>query len=213
MPTAIIIEDMPQARKGLEADITEYCPDVELIGSAESIVEAAKLLRRTQPDIIFLDILLGDGTGFDLLEIFPNLSAQIIFITASDEYAVRAFRFAAVVYLLIPVEPKLLQAAVNRATQQLSFTHTESLKLLQETIKTPENLPKRLSLHTQDKIIIVEISKIIRCESEDNNTRFFLATGEKIFVTRTLKQYDQMLQPHDFLRIGLRCSVNKTPSI
>ena len=157
-------------------------------------------MRRTTPDIIFLDILLGDGTGFDLLEIFPNLQAQIIFITATDEYAVRAFRFAAVDYLLKPVEPNLLQAAVKRATQQLHFTHTESLKLLKETIKTPESLPKRLSLHTHDKIIVVEIEQIIRCESEDNNTRFFLAKGEKIFVTKTLKQYDQMLQAHHFMR-------------
>ncbi|MEL6945812.1 MAG: LytTR family DNA-binding domain-containing protein, partial [Bacteroidota bacterium] len=98
------------------------------------------------------------------------------------------------------LEVSWVQAAVKRATQQLHFTHTESLKLLKETIKTPESLPKRLSLHTHDKIIVVEIEQIIRCESEDNNTRFFLAKGEKIFVTKTLKQYDQMLQAHHFMR-------------
>jgi len=101
--TAIIVEDMPQAIQVLENDLAMHCPEVQLIGTAHSIVGAAKLLQQVTPDVIFLDILLGDGTGFDLLEIFPGLNARIIFVTASDEFALRAFRYAAVDYLLKPV--------------------------------------------------------------------------------------------------------------
>ena len=191
----------PQALQVLQADLAEHCPEIEIIGTAGSIVQSAKLLNQVQPDIIFLDILLGDGTGFDLLEIFPKLNARIIFVTASDEYAIRAFRFAAVDYLLKPVEPELLKAAVERAKSQLALSNRESLDLLKETIRRPDDLPSRISLNTQERIAVVEIDNIVRCEADGNNTWFILGTGEKIFVTRTLKQFDQMLEKHRFIRV------------
>ncbi|MCB9307290.1 MAG: response regulator transcription factor [Lewinellaceae bacterium] len=198
--TALIVEDMPQAAEALKNDLAQYCPEVEVAGMAGSIVAAARWLGQAVPDIIFLDILLGDGTGFDLLEIFPQLPSRIIFITASDEHAIRAFRYAAVDYLLKPVEPTLLKEAVERAKRQLSGT-AESLHLLRETIRRPETLPSRISLSSQDRISVVEIDRIIRCESDGNNTWFMLAGGEKIFVTRTLKQFEQLLEKHDFIRV------------
>lgn len=198
--TALIVEDMPQAIQVLQNDLAEHCPDLEIVGTAGSIVAAAKFLRQTTPDIIFLDILLGDGTGFDLLEIFPGIPSRIIFITASDEHAIRAFRYAAVDYLLKPVEPAQLKEAVERAKTQLAGT-TESLHLLRETIRRPESLPTRISLSSQERISVVEIANLMRCESDGNNTWFVLASGEKIFVTRTLKQFEQLLEKHDFIRV------------
>ena len=198
--TALIVEDMPQAVQVLQNDLAEHCPEVTVVGAAGSIVTAAKFLRQTVPDVIFLDILLGDGTGFDLLEIFPNLPSRIIFITASDEHAIRAFRYAAVDYLLKPVEPEQLKEAVRRAKNRLSGT-AESLHLLRETIRRPEMLPTRISLTSQERISVVEIANIVRCESDGNNTWFVLASGEKIFVTRTLKQFEQLLEKHDFIRV------------
>ena len=200
MMTALLVEDMPQALQVLQNDLAEYCPDVQITGTAHSVVEAAKQLRQHTPDLLFLDILLGDGTGFDLLEIFPNLRARIIFVTASDEYAVRAFRFAAVDYLLKPVEPAQLQAAVQRAKNQLAHS-AESLDLLKETIRRPDVLPSRISLNTQERIAVVDIDQIVRCEADGNNTWFVLASGEKIFVTRTLKQFEQLLAQHQFVRV------------
>lgn len=197
---ALLVEDMPQALQVLQSDLTEYCPEVKVTGVAHSVVEAAKQLRQHTPDLLFLDILLGDGTGFDLLEIFPGLTSRIIFVTASDEYAVRAFRFAAVDYLLKPVEPIQLRAAVDRAKTQLAHP-TESLDLLRETIRRPEVLPGRISLHTQERIAVVDIDQIVRCEADGNNTWFVLASGEKIFVTRTLKQFEQLLSQHQFIRV------------
>lgn len=199
MLTALIVEDMPQAAQLLQADLEVYCPDVQVNGVAHSVVSAAKMLQQAMPDLIFLDILLGDGTGFDLLEIMPSLTAKVIFVTASDEYALRAFRYAAVDYLMKPVAPDQLIQAVARARTQLSAS-PESLRLLRDTIRRPDVLPSRLSLHTQERIIVVEIDNIVHCDADGNNTWFVLASGERIFVTRTLKQFDAILEKHNFLR-------------
>ncbi len=200
MLTAIIVEDMPQAAEALERDLAVHCPEVKVLGHAGSIVAAAKLLGSVSPDIVFLDILLGDGTGFDLLDIFPNLSARVIFITASDEHALRAFRYAAVDYLLKPVAPEELKQSVARARTRVAGTQ-ESLALLRDTIRRPtDTLPTRISLASQERIAVVDISDIVRCESDGNNTWFILGSGEKIFVTRTLKQFEQLLELHGFIR-------------
>jgi len=198
--TAVIIDDMPDAREVLAADLAAHCPDVEIIGTAESVVTGAKLLSNTKPDLIFLDILMGDGTGFDLLDIVPNMDAKLIFITATDEFAIKAFRFAAIDYLLKPLNTAQLKDAVQKAKEQIS-TSPESINLLKETINNPNQLPSKISLHSQDKISVVAIDQIVRCESDGNNTLFMLEGGEKIFVTKTLKSFDIMLSEHRFKRV------------
>ena len=197
--TAILVDDMPQALKVLQSDLNELFPALDIIGTADSVVAAAKLLRKQTPDLLFLDIMLGDGTGFDLLEIFPGLSSKVIFITAYEEHAIKAFRFAAVDYLLKPINQKELQQAVEKAKNQLS-TSNDHLTILKETFSNPDELPQRISLHTQDRIIIVKIDEIVRCEADSNNTLFVLNSGKKIFVTKTLKQFEQLLSEHRFFR-------------
>ncbi len=200
MYTAILVDDMPDALKVLEKDIITNFSDIKIIGKAESVVQAAKLLREKKPDLLFLDIMLGDGTGFDLLEIFPDLNASVIFITATDEFAIKAFRFAAVDYLLKPLNTEELTQAIKKATGQINSSK-ESLDLLKETINNPSKLPTKISLHSQDKISVVEINQIVRCESDGNNTLFHMIGGEKLFVTKTLKSYDNMLTDHNFKRV------------
>lgn len=196
----IIIEDMPAAAELLKKDLAEYCPEIEIIGQADSVISAAKLLKSLQVDIVFLDIMLGDGTGFDLLQILPEMNFKLIFVTASDEFAIRAFKYAAVDYLLKPINPAELKDAVSRAVEQISHS-SESLSLLNETISKPDELPKRISLHTLEKIIVVEIKDIIHCKAEANNTIFFIRDRPKVFVTKTLKFFDKILQPHGFTRV------------
>ena len=205
---AIIVEDMPQALAALRADLETYCPEVEIIGTADSVVSAAKLLRSTSPDLLLLDINLGDGTSFDILEIVPNLTAQLIFITASDEYAIKAFRFAAVDYLLKPVEGEQLKAAVDRAKERVGELDTASLDLLKKTIREPNKLPERISLHTSENIMLPRIEDIVRCESDGNNTRFFIQEEKTVFVTKTLKHFERLLTEHHFLRIHQSHLVN-----
>lgn len=207
MLTAVIIEDMPDAMMLLQQELKENHKDIEVIATAKSVVEAAKVLRKNTPDILFLDIMLGDGTGFDVLEIFPDLSSKIIFVTASDEYAIRAFKFAAIDYVLKPYAPEDLAKAVDRAKEQL-HPGSERLNLLKETIATPDARPDKISLHTLDKIIIVGLDEIVRCEADSNNTMFYLTNGKKIFVTKTLKYFSDMLSDYNFLRVHQSHLVN-----
>lgn len=207
MLSAIIIEDMPDALQLLQASLQKNHSDIEIVATAQSVVEAAKVLRKTEPDILFLDIMLGDGTGFDILEIFPNLKSKIIFVTASDEYAIRAFKFAAIDYVLKPYSDEDLSLAIDRAKQQIKPTE-ERLTILKETIAAPESQPDKISLHTLDKIIIVSLVDIIRCESDSNNTIFYINNDKKIFVTKTLKYFSDMLSGYQFLRVHQSHLVN-----
>lgn len=206
--TAIIIEDMPQALAALKADLKDFCPEVDIIGTADGVVSGAKLLRAKQPDLLFLDIMLGDGTSFDILEIIPKVKSQLIFITASEEFAVKAFRFAAVDYLLKPVDGEQLKAAVDRAKARKGQPDKPSLDLLKNTIRHPEQLPERISLHTSENIMLARIEDIIRCESDGNNTRFFIKGEKPVFVTKTLKHFERMLTDHHFVRIHQSHLVN-----
>jgi len=196
---AILIDDMPQALQVLRADIEDIAPEIEIIGTADSVVSGAKLLMKEQPDLLFLDIQLGDGTGFDILEILPDINFKIIFTTASDEYALRAFRFAAVDYLLKPIDLDELKSAIQRAQSQLETT-SERLDVLKETFRKPDELPNRMCLHTQEKIEVVDIQDVVRCESSDNYTIFYFENGQKLMVTRTLKNFEKQLEKHQFFR-------------
>ena len=207
MLTAIIIEDMADALQLLKSDLESHHPEIKVIDTAQSVVEAAKLLRKTQPDILFLDIMLGDGTGFDILEIFPDLSSKIIFVTASDEYAIRAFKFAAIDYVLKPYSNEDLATAITRAKEQIE-PNKERLSILKNTLAAPEAKPDKISLHTLDKIIIVSLENIVRCEADNNNTVFYLKEGRKIFVTKTLKYFADMLSSYEFLRVHQSHLVN-----
>jgi two-component system LytT family response regulator len=151
--------------------------------------------------------MLGDGSGFDILEIFPELKSKIIFVTASDEFAIKAFRFAAIDYVLKPYAQEELSEAIERAKRQMQPSK-ERIDLLKQTLNAPEKKPDKISLHTLDKIIIVNLDDIIRCESDSNNTMFHLQDGRKIFVTKTLKYFGDMLKPYGFLRVHQSHLVN-----
>lgn len=207
MLTAILVDDMPNALNMLKIDVSRLHPEINIIGTAQSVVEAAKLLRKEQPDILFLDIMLGDGSGFDVLEIFPDLKSKIIFVTASDEFAIRAFKFAAIDYVLKPYTEEELTLAIDKAKVQIE-PNKERLNVLKQTLETPHEKPSKISLHTLDKIIIVGLDEIIRCESDSNNTIFYLEDGQKVFVTKTLKHFSDMLKDLHFLRVHQSHLVN-----
>ncbi|MCB0476597.1 MAG: response regulator transcription factor [Crocinitomicaceae bacterium] len=194
MKTAVIIDDIESARKSLKDDIEHYCSSVEIVGEAEGVVSGAKVIRETKPDIIFLDIQMNDGSGFDLLEILPELDSNVIFTTASDQYAIKAFKFSAIDYLLKPIDPDDLVKAVDKASKESDGK--EKLEILRDNF----NSPKKLALNTLEKIHIANIQDIVRCESNVNYTMFYFSDNSKILVTKTLKEYDKMLTPQGFLR-------------
>lgn len=196
---AIIIDDLKESRKNLKEDLKNYCSEIEIIGEAEGVVSGAKLLKETKPDIIFLDIQMQDGTGFDFLDIVGKISAKVIFTTASDEFAIKAFKFSAVDYLLKPIDPDELVAAVEKVDLAPKNDNSD-YDLLLENIKT-QNGPKKIALNTLEKIHIKNVTDIVRCESNVNYTKFYFADGGKLLVTKTLKEFDKMLSNHGFIRI------------
>ncbi|MDC9722590.1 MAG: LytTR family DNA-binding domain-containing protein [Urechidicola sp.] len=197
--TAVLVDDMPNALQLLQSDLGMNHPEIEVIGTANSVVSASKLLRTKSPDILFLDVMLGDGTGFDVLEIIPDLKSKVIFVTASDEYAIKAFKFAAIDYLLKPYGDDELAKAIDKAKLQMA-PDKEQLSILKETLSTPASKPTKISLHTLEKISVVAINDIIRCVSDNNNTQFYLRDRKKIFVTKTLKYFADMLKDCGFMR-------------
>lgn len=207
MIKAIIIDDIEQARITLKKDLQVYASDVTIIGEANGVVEGAKLLKSLQPDLLFLDIQMQDGSGFDLLDILPNIPFKIIFITASDAHAIKAFRYAAIDYLLKPVDPDELIEALRKFREQKP-NENEKYKLLNETLKNHNKPHERLALHSQDKIHIVNINEILRCESNVNYTEFFFTNGKKLLVTKTLKEFEDLLGEQGFYRVHQSHLVN-----
>lgn len=207
MISAIIVDDIEQARNTLKEDLKAYCPNIKVIGEAEGVVSGVKLLKAKQPDVLFLDIQMQDGSGFDLLEILPEISFKVIFTTASDAFAIKAFRFSAIDYLLKPIDPDELMEAVKKLEEE-QIPQKENIDLLLHSVKENSG-PRRLALHTQEKIHITNISDIVRCESSGNYTIFHFADSPKLMVTKTLKEYDQLLQDHGFIRVHQSHLINR----
>lgn len=207
MIRAILIDDIEQARTTLKKDLQVYAGDVEVVGEANGVVEGAKLLKTVSPDILFLDIQMQDGSGFDLLDILRDIPFKIIFITASDAHAIKAFRYAAIDYLLKPVDPDELVGALKKYREQ-KMNENEKYRLLNDSLKNHNKPHERLALHTQDKIHIVNIQDILRCESNVNYTEFYFTNSKKLLVTRTLKDFDELLSDQGFYRVHQSHLVN-----
>jgi two-component system LytT family response regulator len=203
---AVIIDDAEKARIALRSDLKTYCPGVEVIGEGEGVVTGLDLILRLKPALVFLDIRMSDGTGFDLLE---QIKAQktgnfkVIFTTAYNEYAIKAFKFSAIDYLLKPIDAEELKQAVDRITDQerTSVPSPDRLDFLLDSFKDIQASTKKIALASTDKIQIVSLADIIRCESQRNYTLFLLTGNRSILVTKTLKDYDDMLEEYGFLRV------------
>lgn len=200
MIKAIIIDDIEQARITLKKDLQTYAPDVQVTGEANGVIEGAKLLKSVRPDVLFLDIQMQDGSGFDLLDILKEIPFKIIFITASDAHAIKAFRYAAIDYLLKPVDPDELIASLDKVRNE-KVNESDKYKLLNESLKNNNRPHSRLALHTQDKIHVVNIQDILRCESNVNYTEFYFAGNKKLLVTKTLKEFEDLLGDQGFYRV------------
>lgn len=198
-----LVDDNPHAIQILRSDLTRMFPEVVIVGEADGVVQGAKMLRQTKPDLLLLDIQMGDGTGFDLLEIVPDLSFQLIFTTAHDEHAIRAFRFAAVDYLLKPIDPEELRQAVERAKKQHALAaptaEPERLQGLRDNYRHKE-APATIALHTTDKIHIARLADITRLEADGNYTIVHFTSAPKMLLTKTLKEFSMLLEETGFLR-------------
>lgn len=209
MIKALIVEDEKNSQALLKALVEEYCEGVEIVGIAGSVAEALQLIQDLKPQLVFQDIELPDGDGFQVLEKVPKLDFDVIFTTAYDQYAVKAFKFSATDYLLKPIDVEELQAAVARVvekhkaqadTPQAAATK-ENLEFLVQQIRHPQQTLKRIVLPTATGFTVVNPDDIIRCESDRNYTYIFLADKRRILVSKTIKEYEEMLEEHNFFRI------------
>lgn len=198
---AIIIEDEQYNRENLTQLLQKYCPDVNIITCCSSASEGYEAILNLRPELVFLDIEMPGGNGFSLLEKLPQITFEVIFVTAYDNYGIKAIKFSALDYLLKPIDIAELSEAVKKAKEKLSLKQENQrmFHLLQNN-KLPDT-SKTLALSLAEKIEFVEIGSIIRCEAENNYTIFYLKDKQKLIVSRTLKEFDELLSPYHFLRV------------
>lgn len=206
MITSILVDDDKNLRNGLKALLSRYAPEITILGEAENVSDAISEISLKKPQVVFLDIQLNDGTGFDILEKLTEqngkIESQVVFITAHEQYAIKAFRFSALDFLLKPVDPDELQKVIEKIKNTVKKNDTFShIDLLLENIRKKVDNFKRIALSTTDGIHLFDVSDIIRCESTDNYTTFHIRNSKPILISKTLKEYEELLSEQGFERI------------
>jgi two-component system LytT family response regulator len=208
MLKTIIVDDEEHVRETLIRLLAKHCPLVKVAGEAESVHQAFEMIVRTHPDLVLLDIHLGDGTGFDLLRMFDLPDFRVIFITAHDEYAIQAFRVSAVDFILKPINPDLLAEAVFRAQNMVQNELRIKLDALESNLH-PENRHKRkIIIRTHDKIYLEEMEQITHLESDGTYTKIFTIDSNTILTSKPLKDYEEMLNGFGFFRLHRSFIIN-----
>jgi len=196
----LIIEDETQATSALKLEIETHCNHLEIVGEAKSIKEGIAQIKKLEPELIFLDIQLADGLGFDILSAFEDADFKIIFTTAYSQYAIKAIKFSALDYLLKPIDSQELIDAVKKAGK--TSKETEKLKLGNFVHNQAEpTTRKKIALQTTEGISIFEIKSIIKCSSESNYTCVYFENGKKMLFSKTLKDFEELLSSSGFERI------------
>lgn len=198
---AVLIDDEFSNVENLRTLLEKHCPQVSISATAQSLLDAVEVIENSKPDLVFLDIQMGRHTGFDVLKSVAKRTFEVIFVTAFDYYGIQAVKFAALDYLLKPIDIDELISAVNKAEEKIAAQdQTSQLDFLLQQLKKPEERVSKIALQMQSEIRYVTLADIVRCEADNSYTHFFLANGEKLLVSKSLKEYADLLQPHDFLR-------------
>lgn len=207
--TAIIIEDELQSRIQLTALIQEYCPSVTVLGFASGVDEAYECYIQQAPELLFLDIELGPASGFDLLGKIGHRPYCVIFTTAHEQYAVRAIKFSALDYLLKPIQPSELVAAVQKAyAYHPSSGHSTQVQHLLRELHTKIGQEKMIAIPQSREIRFIQVSDIVYCSSSNNYTTLFLQSKEKLIASKGIYYFDDLLIPTGFLRTHQSYLVN-----
>jgi two-component system LytT family response regulator len=205
---AVLIDDERNALEMLEWMLQKNCPEVQVVAMCESPLEGIEKIKLLKPDVIFLDIEMPQLNGFDLLERLGPHESDVIFTTAYNQFAIKAFKVCALDYLLKPIDPDDLKAAVQKSVSKKSTVSKEQLNMLLNYMKPEKPRSRRVALTASDHLVFVEAEKIVYCESDSNYTIFFLADGQKIIVSKTLKDVEEILEGGDFFRIHASYLIN-----
>lgn len=202
MIRAVIVDDEINNQELISNLLKSYAENVQVVGLASNVETAFKIINEQHPDLIFLDIQMPDGTGFDLLKKFDKINFKIIFVTAHQEFAIEAFKYSALDYLLKPLSPTNLLEAVKKAEESMGSDELNmKLKILLNNIAEPIKNKKKIVLKTMERIYSVDLDDIIRFESDGGYTKVYLTDGKRIMVSRTMKEFDDLLSDVGFLRV------------
>jgi two-component system LytT family response regulator len=200
--TAIVVDDEKPSREALSTYIRDYCPNVKIVAQCDNAKAAWQSILENQPKLVFLDIEMPNGDGFDLLRMFKRIDFKVIFVTAFSEYAIQAFRFSATDYLLKPVKVDELVDAVAKVGLELALQHTNlNLQILVEGLARKEPNPHDLVIPSTKGFKVVKIPDLIMCEADGYCTRFYLTGKEKITSSKNLKHYEELLRNHQMMRV------------
>jgi two-component system LytT family response regulator len=208
MLRTIIIDDEDHQRLTIEKMISRYCPNVKLVAQAGGVESGQDAIKKYKPDLVLLDIKMDDGTGFDLLDKLHPIDFKVIFITAYDQYAIKAFRLNAIDYLLKPLDPDELVQAVEKAEHIIQKDFNTQLENLKEHLTAEDKPNKKIIIKTYDNIHLVPISEILYCESDVNYVSVHLISKQKIMVSASLKDYEDMLAGDGFFRVHKTYLIN-----
>ncbi len=204
----IIVDDEIAVRNSIRRLLNENFPEVNIITTAGSIGEGHEAILKHKPDLIFLDIELPDGTGFDLLNKFSQIPFKIIFITGHQEYALDAIKVSALDYILKPVDEGELKAAVYKASEIINRQEEDmKLRALSDNLNGRKAL-KRIILRTAEALQLISVAEIIRAEADSNYTHFYLERGRHIIVSRTIREFESLLAGSGFIRVHQSHLVN-----
>jgi len=207
MIRTLIIDDEEDAREGLKLVVEKFCPEVSIEALCESPEEGLKKIDELQPELVFLDVQMPRLSGFDLLEKVEKINFEVIFVTAFDKYAIKAIKFSALDYLLKPIDVEELVSAVQRIKEKQK-NKTAHFKSLLSNVKLSSEKLTRLAIPSDNEIIIQMISDIVYCEADSNYTTLHLVDSKKITVSKTLKEFENILPETDFCRIHHSTLVN-----
>ena len=208
---AIIIDDELSGREVLKKLVQLNCPEVTVVNTLNSIETGLKSIKEDKPDLVFLDIQMPNASGFDLLNQLDKIDFEIIFVTAHDSFAIRAFKYAAVDYLLKPIKVTELIDAVNRAAERIKNNQTQdNVKFMLEKVSPAKKafLNNKILLPTLGGYNIIEVSDITYCKSESNYTKFNFVDGKNLVVSKTLKEFESILLENNFFRIHRSYIIN-----
>lgn len=197
----IIVDDERQAISALKADIKFHCRDLEIIGEAFSVKDAISKINTLNPELVFLDIQLIDGTGFDVLDAIDRRRLKVIFTTAHSHFAIKAIKFSALDYLLKPIDAEELVDAVKRASEYTELQHTtEQFDILKQQMDLLQIGEKKIVLKDSKSIYFVKVADIVRCEANGSYTDVYTADASRIIVSKPLKELESMLESFGFIR-------------
>jgi two-component system LytT family response regulator len=209
MIRAILVEDEARSRQLLNTLIDKHCKDIEVVDRLANVKDAVEAIQKHKPELVFLDITLPDGTGFDLLGKLSPITFDIIFTTATDKHAIKAIKYAALDYLLKPIDIAELKESVNKFVQKKNNLNTvENLTQLLDNLRESSNSYQKITLPTGTAYEMVYTKDIIRCEAEGSYTMFFMSNGKRFLVTYGLKHYEELLSEKEFIRIHRHHLVN-----